>query len=148
MAKDPCLINQITVILKNQPGSLAILTRHLANKEINLHALCLAETREFGVARLIVEDPDACKKALDEMNYNFVEADVLAVEAADVPGGVAFVLETIADRNLNVEYVYPVTKNKGGAAVIIIRVSNPAEVVKALRARKTPVLTMKDIASL
>jgi hypothetical protein len=148
MVKDPCLINQITVILKNQPGSLAILTRHVANKEIDLHALCLAETREFGVARLIVDDPETCKAALNEMNYNFVEADVLAVVVEDIPGGIAFVLETIADRNLNVDYLYPMTKNRGSSAVIIISVSSPVDVIKALRARGVTLLTMKDLASL
>jgi hypothetical protein len=147
MVKDPCLINQITVLLKNQPGSLAILTRHLSNKNIKLHGLCLAETRDFGAARLIIEDPEACKIALSEMNYNFVETDVLAVEVANVSGGIAFVLETISDRELNVDYVYSMLKNRAGSVTIIISVPDLIEVSKALLSSGLTLLTMQDIVS-
>jgi hypothetical protein len=148
MIKNQCLINQISVFLKNQPGNLYTLIRLLANNKINLRALSLTETHDFGAARLIVDNSEACVNALNEMHYIFLETDVLAVEVNKIPRGMADMLETFAVRELNIEYAYTIFKKKKGSAVIIIRVPNPTEACESLQARGITLLTKQDIASL
>lgn len=142
------MVRQISVFLDNRIGSLAEMARHLANKGSNLRALSLAETRDFGAARLIVADPDACEKALKEAQYHFIETDVLAIVVADRPGGMADVLEILAEEHLNIEYVYAMVEKKEGFAVIIVRVDIPQKACMALRAKGVRLLTKEDIASL
>ena len=148
MVEKSFVVRQISVFLNNSPGSLADMARHLANRGINLRALSLAETRDFGTARLIVVDPDACKQALKGAEYHFIETDVLAIEVADKPGGMADVLEIIAQEYLNVEYVYATVEKKEGFAVVILRVDDPLKACMALRAKGVRLLTEEDIASL
>jgi hypothetical protein len=142
------IVQQISVFLDNRPGSLAEMARYLANKNINLRALSLAETRDFGTARLIVVDTSNCSKALREGGYNFMETDVLAVEVADQPGGMADVLEIIADEQINVEYVYATVGRIKESAVIILRVEDPGKAGIILRANGVKLLGEKDVALL
>ena len=148
MAEKSFTIRQISVFIENRPGSLAEVARHLANKDINLRALSLAETRDFGAARLIVADLKKCEKALKETGYHYTTTDVLAIEIADQPGGMANILEIIAREHLNVEYVYAMVEKKEGFAVIILRVNDPAKASMALQSKGIKLLTEEDIASL
>jgi hypothetical protein len=148
MVEKSFMVRQISVFLDNRPGSLAEIARHLANRDINLHALSLAETRDFEAARLIAADPDACGKALNEAQYHFIETDVLAVKVADKPDGMADVLEIIAQEHLNVEYMYAMVEKKEGFAVIILRVDDPLKACMVLHAKGVKLLAEEDIASL
>lgn len=148
MVEKSFVVRQISVFLDNRPGSLAEMARHLANRGINLRALSLAETRDFGTARLVVVDPDVCERALKEAEYHFIQTDVLAIEVGDKPGGMADVLEIIAQEHLNVEYVYAMVEKKEGFAVVILRVDDPLKACMALRAKGVRLLTTEDIASL
>ena len=148
MAEQPFAIRQISVFLDNKPGSLAKMARHLADKGINLRALSLAETRDFGTVRLVVLDPDKCMRALREMDYHFIETDVLAIEVDDRPGGMADALEILTREQLNVEYIYSMVSTKAGFAVVILRVSDPERACAALQAKEVKLLTIKDIAAL
>jgi len=148
MAEQTLVVRQISVFLENRPGSLAKMARQLADKGINLRALSLAETRDFGTARLVVIDPDKCMRALKEADYHFIETDVLAIEVADRPGGMADVLEIITDEQLDVEYIYSMVSTKEGFAVVILRVSDPVKACVALNAQGVKLLTLKDIATL
>jgi hypothetical protein len=139
------VIRQISVFLDNRPGSLAEMARYLADREINLRALSLAETRDFGTARIIVADTDCCVRALREGGYNFIETDVLAVEVADCPGGMADVLEMIARERINVEYVYATVGRRENSAIIILRVENPVRAYMTLHAGGVRLLAEKDI---
>ncbi len=138
---------QISVFLDNKPGSLAKMARTLGDKGINLRALSLTETRDFGTARIVVLDPDKCMEAL-QGEYHFIETDVLAIEVADKPGGMADVLEIIDGEHLNVEYIYSMVRTKAGLAVVVLRVNDPAKACAALNAKGVKLLTLKDIASL
>jgi len=138
------IVRQISVFLDNRPGSLAEMARYLANKDINLRALSLAETRDFGTARLIVADTANCVRALREGGYNFMETDVLAVEVVDRPGGMADVLEIIADEQINLEYVYATVGRITESAVIILRVEDPGKAGIILRAKGLKVLGEKE----
>jgi hypothetical protein len=142
------IIRQISVFIDNRPATLAEMTRRIADKNINLRALSLAETREFGTTRIIVADVDACSEVLKEAGYHFIETDVLAVEVADRPGGMADVLECIAGEHISVEYAYAMIEKREGSAVIILRVDNIGKAIMTLRKRNFRLLTREDIALL
>lgn len=148
MAEQSFVLRQISVFLDNRPGSLAKMARSLADKGINLRALSLAETRDFGTARLVVLDPDRCMRALKEAEYHFIETDVLAIEVADRPGGMADVLEIITGEQMDVEYIYSMVSTREGQAIVILRVKDPDKACAALTARGVKLLTLKDIAAL
>ena len=142
------IIRQISVFIDNRPASLSEMTRSLADKNINLRALSLAETRDFGTTRIIVADVDTCSEVLKEAGYHFIETDVLAVEVADRPGGMADVLECIAIEHISVEYAYAMIEKREGSAVIILRVDNIGKAIMALRKRNIRLLTREDVALL
>jgi hypothetical protein len=142
------IIRQISVFIDNRPASLSEMTRALADRNINLRALSLAETRDFGTTRIIVADVDACSEVLKQAGYHFIETDVLAVEVADRPGGMADVLECIASEHISVEYTYAMIEKREGSAVIILRVDNTDKAIMALRKRNIRLLTREDIALL
>jgi hypothetical protein len=142
------IIRQISVFIDNRPASLSEMTRSLADENINLRALSLAETRDFGTTRIIVADVDTCSEVLKEAGYHFIETDVLAVEVADRPGGMADVLECIASEHISVEYAYAMIEKREGSAVIILRVDNTGKAIMALRKRNIRLLTREDVALL
>ncbi len=142
------IIRQISVFIDNRPATLAEMTRALADRNINLRALSLAETRDFGTTRIIVADVDACVEVLKEAGYHFIETDVLAVEVADRPGGMADVLQCIASEQIGVEYAYAMIEKREGSAVIILRVDNTGKAIMALRKKNIRLLTREDIALL
>jgi hypothetical protein len=142
------LIRQISVFIDNRPASLSRMARTLGERGINLRALSLAETRDFGTTRIIVADVDACCGVLKEAGYHFIETDVLAVEVADRPGGMADVLECIANEHISVEYAYAMIEKREGSAVIILRVDNPGKAVMALKKMGIRLLAREDVALL
>jgi hypothetical protein len=142
------IIRQISVFIDNRPSTLSEMARTLANKGINLRALSLAETRDFGTTRIIVADVDACIEVLKAAGYHCIETDVLAVEVADRPGGMADVLECIAGEHISVEYAYAMIEKREGSAVIILRVDNLGKAIMALRKKDIRLLTKEDIALL
>jgi hypothetical protein len=142
------IIRQISVFIDNRLASLSEMARCLADRNINLRAFSLAESRDFGTARIIVADMDACRDALRSAGYHFIEADVLAVEVADRPGGMAEVLECIADDHIDVEYAYAMIENPTGSAIIILRVNHPGKAVMALSKKNFTLLSREDIARL
>lgn len=143
-----CIIRQISVFIDNRPASLAEMARTLADRDINLRALSLAETRDFGTTRIIVADVDSCIEVLKQAGYHFIETEVLALEVADRPGGMADVLECIAMEHISVEYAYAMVEKREGSAVIILRVDNIGKAIMALRKRNIRLLTREDIAHL
>lgn len=142
------VICQISVFLENKSGSLAEMARYLAKRSISLRAMSLAETRDFGTVRLIVADTDACEKALKEADYHFIESNVLAIVVTDKAGGMADILEIIAQEHVNVEYAYSMIESKKGSAIIILRVDDPIKATTALIAKKVKLLSQEDIAAL
>ena len=142
------IIRQISIFIDNRPASLSEMTRCLADKNINLRALSLAETRDFGTTRIIVADVDACREVLKVAGFHFIETEVLAVEVADKPGGMADVLECIASEHISVEYAYAMIEKRQESAVIIVRVDNIGKSIMALRKRNIRLLTREDVALL
>jgi hypothetical protein len=100
------MIDQLTVFLPNEPGTLASMAAVLGDANIQMHALMVADTADFGIVRIICDTPKAAKKALSDAGYRAATTQVVAVEVENVPGGLAKVLSKFAAVRLNVEYAY------------------------------------------
>ncbi len=133
-------VEQISVFLENKAGRLAEVARILAEAGINIRALSLADTSDFGILRLIVNDNNKAKEALKQHGFTVGKTDVVAVEVEDRPGGLHRILDVLYRSNVNVEYMYAFVQQSGSNAVIIFRFDNLDEAVKVLQANGVPVI--------
>jgi hypothetical protein len=118
------VIEQLSVFLENKSGRLAEMTRALGNAEINMRALMVADTEEFGVVRIICDHPAKAKGVLEAAGFGVSATTVVAVEIPDTPGGLADVLEALGSQSMNVEYAYCFVEPSGSAAVYVFKVDN------------------------
>lgn len=137
-------IKQISIFVENQPGKLAELTRLLADADIDLRTLSLADTRDFGILRVIVNKPDETEKLLKANEWTYKIADVIGVKVPDRPGGVAEVLEAINEAGVNVEYMYAFVNRIPGRADTVFRVDDIETTLKALTAKGIEILTPEE----
>ena len=142
------VIRQISIFLENRPGSLAEVTRYLADQHVNLRAMSIADSRDFGTIRIIASDQDACAEALRKQGYQYNEVDVLAAEMPDRPGGIAEVAEIIAQENINIEYGYAMVEKKEDSAVIVLRVDDPYRASIVLQAKGVRLLSEGEVKQL
>ncbi|MCR4441073.1 MAG: ACT domain-containing protein [Peptococcaceae bacterium] len=126
------MVKQISLFLENKKGRLAQVCRELGEAGINIRALSVADTTDFGVLRLIVNDPDMAYEVLREKGFVVSITDVLAVQVPDNPGGLAGVLEKLEQAGINVEYAYAFIGTARKDAVVIIRVENPQQALSAI----------------
>ncbi|GAV31371.1 ACT domain-containing protein [Coriobacteriaceae bacterium EMTCatB1] len=126
------MVEQVSVFLENTTGRLAELTRALGDAGINMRALMVADTTEFGVVRIICDTPRRAVKVLDDAGFGASLTEVLAVEVPDRPGGLADVLEALQADGINVEYAYCFVEPSGDAAIDILRVDEPDRAREAL----------------
>ena len=115
---------QISVFLENKSGRLGEVTRILGEGEINLRAMSIADTADFGILRLIADNSDRALKILDSNNFTAKVTDVLAVEVPDKPGGLAQVMKVFSENDVNIEYLYVSLERNKDNAVIIFKVEN------------------------
>ena len=115
---------QISVFLENKSGRLAEVTRILGEGGINLRAMSIADTADFGILRLIADNSDRALKILDSNNFTAKVTDVLAVEVPDKPGGLAQVMKVFSENDVNIEYLYVSLERNKDNAVIIFKVEN------------------------
>lgn len=120
------MIEQVSVFLENKSGRLAQLTRALGDAGIDMHALMVADTSEFGVVRIICDTPRRAASVLDEAGFGASVTNVTAVAVPDRPGGLADVLEALDAAGKNVEYAYCFVEPSGTAAVDILKVDDAA----------------------
>lgn len=125
-------IHQLSVFLENKPGCLSAPCRVLADAGINIHTLSLADTKQFGILRLIVRNWAKAKEVLESSGSVVNVAEVLAIEVEDKPGGMAGVLESIERAGLNIEYMYAFTIRRGDKAILVFRFENPEAAIAAL----------------
>jgi hypothetical protein len=133
-------VEQISVFLENKAGRLAEVARILSDAGINIRALSLADTSDFGILRLIVNDNARAKEALKQQGFTVGKTDVVAVEVEDRPGGLHKILDILHRANVNVEYMYAFVQQSGSNAVIIFRFDNLDEAVKVLQANGVTVI--------
>lgn len=115
------IVRQLSVFLENKPGRLCAATDVLAREGINLSALTLADTSEFGILRLLVDQPDRAKEILTESGVTVRLTDVLAVAMDDAPGGAVGILHLLSEAGLNIEYMYACVGRASGKAIMVIR---------------------------
>jgi hypothetical protein len=119
------MIDQVSVFLENKTGRLAELSRALGDAGIDMHALMVADTEEFGVVRIICDRPNEAATLLGGEGFSASVTPVLAVAVPDRPGGLADVLETLEQDRISVEYAYCFVEPSGAAAVDIFKVDGP-----------------------
>jgi hypothetical protein len=124
---------QISVFLENKAGRLAEVTGILAEAGVNIRGLAVADTSDFGVLRLILDDNIKAVKALKNHGFTVAKTDVVAVEVEDRPGGLHRILDILHKGEINVEYMYAFVQHSGKNAVMIFRIDNIAEAVKILK---------------
>ena len=142
-------IKQISVFLENKPGSLYAMTEVLARNEIDMRAFSLAETSDFGIARIIVDDVYKASTTLKDAGYVHSISDVLGVAVPDEPGGLSRVLQALSEANVNVEYMYVFVGHKtSGIAYTIFKVADNAAASAALARRGIKVVDQEEIEKL
>jgi hypothetical protein len=125
-------IRQISVFLENKVGRIMELTDVLGKNDINIRALSLADTSDFGILRMIVDNIDKTMKVLKEKGFIIKESYVVAVEVPDKPGGLSGVLKVLGDKSINIEYMYAFFEQPENKALLIFRFENPDEAVNVL----------------
>lgn len=125
-------IHQISVFMENRAGQLAEITRLLAQAHINLRAISIAETADYGLARLIVDDAQKASGILLEHGDILSMTPVWVVEVPDRPAGLAELLAVLAQANVDVEYMYSLFAGKDGRAYMVLRISDEAAFTQAL----------------
>ncbi len=142
------LVEQIAVFLENKSGRLAEITAILAENEINIRALSVADTADFGILRLIVDKVEKAKTVLRENGFTVGKTQVLAVEIEDKTGGLAKVLKSIKNAGINVEYMYAFVNKTGENAVLIFRFEKMQEAIDTLQKDGFTILTSEQICGL
>ena len=115
------IIRQLSVFLENKPGRLSAAVDVLAKNKVNISALSLADTAEYGVLRLIVDQPDKAKEVLSQTGVIVSITQVSAVAMEDVPGGASSVLHSLSEAGLNIEYMYAFVGRVSGKALTVLR---------------------------
>jgi hypothetical protein len=139
---------QISIFLENKSGRLAEVTDILARNTINIRALSLADTADFGIFRLIVNDADRAMTLLKEAGFTVSRNEVVAVVVPDRPGGLAGILGTLQGKGINVEYMYAFVQKSEGNAVLIFRFDDADKAIEVLRPAGIRVLSGEEMQKL
>lgn len=141
-------VKQISVFLENKSGRLAEVIQVLGMNNINIRALSIADTTDFGILRLIVDKPDEANIVLKKEGFMVSETEVLAVEIPDRPGGLAGVLKQLGDAGINIEYLYAFTGYSSGNALVVFRVEDCDAAIATLKEHNVRVLSGDEVYSL
>lgn len=125
-------VEQISIFIENKSGRLAEVSGVLGDAGVNIRALSLADTSDFGILRLIVNDTDKAFKVLREQNFTVSKTEVIGVEVPDSPGGLSSILQILDKNDVNVEYMYAFVERSGDNAVIIFRFDDVDAAIKVL----------------
>ena len=139
---------QISIFLENKAGRLAEVTSILAEADVNIRALAIADTSDFGVLRLIVNDNQRAVEALRNRGFTVGKTDVVAVEVEDRPGGLYRILDLLYKAKINVEYMYAFVTQSGSNAIMIFRFDNIEEAVKLLKENNVTVINGSEVYTL
>ncbi len=141
-------VEQISIFLENKSGRLADVAGVLARAGINIRALSLADTTDFGILRLIVNDTEKAKQALKDNGFTVGKTEVIAVEVADRPGGLSDILNIVKDNGINVEYMYAFVQKSGGNAIIIFRFDELEKAIETLQKGGIRILKGEEVYAL
>lgn len=141
-------LKQISVFLENKEGRLKKAISILSQANINIRALSIADTSEFGILRLIVPEPELAQQKLEKNNFVVKVNEVIAVEVPDQPGGLDSILNILYNAKINVEYLYAFVEKNEDKAIVVIRTENIDEGIKALEDSNIRVMSDEDVDKL
>ncbi|MBE6845330.1 MAG: ACT domain-containing protein [Ruminococcus sp.] len=139
------LIKQISIFVENKPGRLKAMTNILKENNIDIRALSIADTKDFGILRLIVNDPDKTCEVLKNAECTVTITEVLAVGLEDKPGGLSVVMDTLFENSISVEYMYAFFSKLEGQASVILRVNDNKMAADVLKNANIKLLTSEEI---
>ena len=141
-------VEQISIFIENKSGRLAEVSGILGDAGVNIRALSLADTSDFGILRLIVDNSEKALKVLRQHNFTVSKTEVIGVEVPDSPGGLASILKILDNNDVNVEYMYAFVERSGDNAVIIFRFDDVDEAISALTRNGVKILKGEKITSI
>ena len=141
-------IKQISLFVENRPGRTAKVAKTLSDAGVNIRALTIAEAGDFGVIRMVVDDPEKGYKVLKDNAFTVSMTDVLAVEMKDAPGGLYEIVNTLGQNNVNVDYAYAFVTAKAQRAMLILRVDDIVKARKVLGERGVKIATKEEIQAI
>ena len=141
-------VKQISVFLENKKGRLAEVTKTLSHEKINIRALSLADTADFGVLRIIVDNPDRSVSVLKARGFVAQVTEVIAVEVEDRPGGLSHILEVLDQDNVNVEYMYAYVEKSRDNAIVICRIDDRDRALQILEKNGIATLSAEALKAL
>ena len=141
-------LKQLTVFVENKPGALVAITDTLAEHKVNIRALSIADTQEFGILRLIVNDNDTALVTLTREGYLIKTTDVVGVKIGDQPGKLSRALAVLDEAGINMEYLYAFMSRTEKHAYVVLRVADNAAAEAALQAAGFHLITDADVNKL
>ena len=139
---------QISIFLENRAGRLSDVTGILSTANVNIRALALADTSDFGVLRLIVDNNEKAEQVLKNGGFTVRKTPVVAVGVDDRPGGLHNILEILKNNEINVEYMYAFVQQSGNKAIMIFKFDHPEQAISALEKNQVPVINGADLYTL
>ncbi|MBR5809400.1 MAG: acetolactate synthase [Clostridia bacterium] len=139
------LVKQLSVFIENKPGRLAPIIEALGKNDIDISALSLADTSEYGIIRIIVNNPDKAKEILRELGVVVKITEVLTVAMDDTPGGLSKILDIFVKNDVNVDYMYAFVGTVTNKALMVVKVSDPELAVSVLNSAGISTADAKDI---
>ena len=141
-------IKQLSIFLQNKMGSLAKPLEVLTVADVNIRAMCMADTSEFGILRLVVDDPMKGKEALEENNFLVKITDIIGIEMNDAPGGLTSVLDVIRDNLIDLEYLYAFSHKKEDKAILLIHADDIDKLIDVLIKNNIPLVSAEEVYNL
>jgi len=141
-------IKQISLFVENRPGRTAKVAKTLSDAGVNIRALTIAEAGDFGVIRMVVDNPENGYQVLRQKGFTVSMTDVLAVEMMDAPGGLYEIVNALGESNVNVDYAYAFVTAKAQRAMLILRVDDIALARKALAGKGVKIATKEEIQAI
>ena len=132
---DDKMLKQITLFAENKPGRLTDATRILSENDVNIRAFTIADTGEFGIIRLVVDDAEASLKHLRRAGFTVSETQVIGVDMPDEPGALYAISRALSDSNINIEYAYAFTSSVPHKAILVIQASDLTQAARLLSER-------------
>lgn len=142
------LVKQVSVFLENKQGRLAEVTKLLSENDVNIRALSIADTTDFGILRLIVNDPELALKVLENSGFTASFKDVLAVGISDEAGSLAKLLMVLQEHSVIIEYMYAFTVKQGNNPLVVLKVSDIEKSAELLKSKGIEVLEEQSVYNL
>ena len=141
-------IKQLSIFLQNRMGSLSKPLEILTKSDVNIRAMCMADTSEFGILRLVVDNPKKGKEELEKNNFLVKITDIVGVEMNDSPGGLTSVLKVIRENEIDLEYLYAFTHEKEGKAILLLHAEDIDNLISILQKNDISIVSSKEVYNL